>query len=1237
MNNSNDQSIQAALTTTETRPVFQMSDPLPIGMTTMLEASAGTGKTYTLAALAVRFIAEHDISISEILLVTFTKAATAELKDRIRERLSEAAEHLLECQDTDDPLLELLGKGEPDKIAIRRERIETAVAEYDTAQIHTIHGFCAQVRESLGVLADINTDSVPTGDEGSLMQQVCADLIFIEASKRVLSEAQALAPAQGSEDEAATDILPELPSLKSLTSEVQKARQLGDCAIEAESGQPNDLLLRELVQRALTELSLRLAQTGQVSFDSLLLIVRDAFREDPQLVKDLQGKFKVALIDEFQDTDPIQWEIFNTAFGSGDHKKGSSASSPAQPCTLLLVGDPKQAIYSFRGGDVYTYLAATHSAQQVQRLGTNQRSDNTAVRAMNALGQDQYFGEPEIEYQQVESSPRHAERKLVAPADDESPAEAKPVPGLVLRCILDPATSGVSASKTGKMSSESARERIFVDLADTAYQLLTDGVVFENGESRKLLAGDIAVLVGGRDKGPPIASALKKLGIPAILRMGDNVADSAAAEQWRTLFHALDRPAVTNRATAAAFSWFFGWSAEQVAEALSENDQDSQAASDLANLQRTLMDWAELMQSKGMAALFGEVRAHSDESRTYKTLLARVLGADSGERNLTDLEHVAELIHAEARARGRGLSAAAALSILDGLGGTGGDEIAGEAAQRRVESEADAVQILTIHGAKGLEFPVVLLPDLWAGGKRVQAGTHLSYFSKKSNRRVLDVSTTRPSSEGVSKQDRKKTAPHAHSETVRQNCGDQQRMTYVALTRAVHQSVVWWAPISGSGALKSGLARMLFNDNPELGAAEEVEEAKVATLESIRERIAERGAADVIQVVELQESGATQSDSVAIVEDAEDTEGHILREATLGRRLDRETFRWSYSSLQKKITSTKDDDAQGDPTDSRSEERGGQDEVPVGSSLDSDRSTELSSAELTDQEAETQGWNQPSPYLGLGGGIPFGNLVHSLLENVDFDAINLEEEIKQQLQRLTYHRVTEQQLEKLPTVLANTLRTPLGPQFGDIALSKLQAVDHLDELDFNLALAQQQPVSASQIGKVIRGHLESDDPFAQWAERLAKGLGHIKLQGYLSGSIDLTLRYKVGDQDKYSVVDYKTNQLTPAGQPGSLLDYHPAKLPKVMTHTHYALQALLYSVALHRYLRWRLPDYKPELHLGPVGYLFVRGMVGPDTPVVRRGRHDGVRAGVFCWQPQVELIEALSTLLAGGQTRAVAS
>ena len=1230
MSNRKNPSTEPVSMAPEDRPVFQIADALPMGMTTMLEASAGTGKTFALAALTVRFVAEQDISISQVLLVTFTRAATAELKDRIRVRLAESAEYLARCllgqNDTDDPLLEHLGNCENDQIAIRLERLERAVADYDTAQIHTIHGFCAQVRESLGILADLNTDSVPTGDEASLVQQVCADLLFIEASKRAAS----------SEVDSAEDAPAELPELGDLMKDVRKARQLGECVITAESGQAKDVLRRDLIELALQELARRLAQTGQVSFDSLLLIVRDALRADSQLVKDLQAKFKVALIDEFQDTDPVQWEIFNTAFGSGPRTAGASVTPTAHPCTLVLVGDPKQAIYSFRGGDVYTYLAAARDAK-VQRLGTNQRSDEAAVSAMNALAKDQFFGEPEIEYQQVESSPRHAGRKLVSSEVGQSPAETEPLPGLVLRCIVNAETSGLRDSQSGKLAADPVRERIAADLASVAAELLAEGVIEQDGSSRKLNPGDIAVLVGGKAGAPQIAEALKELGIPAILRMGDNVAGSEAADQWRTLFHALDRPAATNRATAASFTWFFGWSAEQVAEALAASDQDSQAASDLANLQRTLMDWAELMQSKGMAALFGAVRAHSDDSRVHKTLLARVLSADSGERNLTDLEHIAELIHAEARQRGRGLSASSALAILDGLSGTGSDEVAIEAAQRRVESEADAVQILTIHASKGLEFPVVLLPDLWSGGKRVQAGDELSYFSKDANCRVLDVSTERERSEGVPARTREKMAPRAYSESVRQNCGDQHRLTYVALTRAVHQSVVWWAPMDASGAFKTGLARMLFNNDPELGAGAKVDVGLTAPLELLAARFADSIASDVIELVEVQAPDASQSGVGSQGDDEVAVDGSSLGAATIDRELDRETFRWSYSSLQKKISSSKNADVEGDPTDSRSEDSRAQDELLVSPSSDSDKLADLAAAALTDQQAEAQGWSNPSPYLGLGGGIPFGNLVHELFENLDFAAENLEEEIKQELLKLTYHRVTEEQLEKLPQVLAETMRTPFGPQFGGLSLNTLEASDHLDELDFNLALAQQQPVSASQIGKVIRKHLDSDDPFAKWADRLATGLGHIKLQGYLSGSIDLTLRYTVDGQQKYSVVDYKTNQLSPRDQVGSLLDYHPAKLPKVMTHTHYALQALLYSVALHRYLRWRLPDYRPELHLGPVGYLFVRGMVGADTPVVRGGPHDGVRAGVFCWQPPVELIEELSTLLAGGQTQAVAS
>lgn len=1206
------------------RPVFQISDSLPLGRTTMLEASAGTGKTYALAALTVRFVAEEGIPIAQVLLVTFTRAATAELKDRIRDRLADAAAHLAEPIDTDDPLLVALANTTSTEVAIRRERLERAVTDYDTAQIHTIHGFCAQVRESLGVLADLNTEAVPTESESALIQEVCADLIFTEASKRTLPAVGAM--PDGSQVD--IDAFPALPTVGALVKNVQKARTLGDCVITAESGQPSDLLNKRLLEFALQEVADRTARSGGLSFDSLLSNVRDAVRSDAQLVQDVRGSFKVALIDEFQDTDPVQWEIFSTLFGSGTSSSAPSAASKKQTCTLVLVGDPKQAIYSFRGGDVYTYLAATGEASEVLRLGTNQRSDAAAVQAMNALGQQQCFGESQIAYQQVESSPRHARRTLISSESERT------LPGLVLRCVLNTETSGL---KGAKLASGPVRKRIAADLAEVAERLLTEGVIKNNGAERRVHAGDIAVLLSGKAQAPEIAQALKLLGIPAVLRMQDNVADSDAADQWRTLFYALDRPAATNRATAAAFTWFFGWTAEEVAAAIAEEDQESQAATELAHLQRRLMDWSELIMSQGMAALFGAVRADSDESRVHKTLIARVLSAESGERNLTDVEHVAELIHAEARSRGRGLSAAAALLILDGLGGAGSGEVASEAAQRRVESEADAVQIMTIHGSKGLEFPIVLLPELWSGGLKVQDKGELTFYSKEQKRRVLDVSTKGQDGTEFKGQTRAAMAPEATVETIRQNCGDQQRMTYVALTRAIHQSVVWWAPIPRSMSFKTGLGRMLFNDDPDLSANATVDCPSDATIEFLTERFAARNAAEVIEVVEVKAPKDAQSAAETDGPGNSAEEESQLAAATLGRSLDREAFRWSYSSLQKKMSASKNADAEADPTDSRSEDSGAQDEEAAFSRLGSDPQADMAAAELTQAEAEKYGWTEQSPYRGLGGGIPFGNLLHELFENLDFTAQDLPAEIEQELLKLTRHQVTDLQLEKLPQVLANVIGTPFGPQFGGLSLRTLQPKNRLNEMQFNLALSQGKAVSAAQIGKVISAYLPQGDPFKKWADGLATRLSHVKLQGYLSGSIDLTLRYEVEGDQKYSVVDYKTNQLSPRGPEGSLLDYHPTRLPAAMAHSQYTLQALLYTVALHRYLRWRLPGYKPEINLGPVGYLFVRGMVGPTTPTASTGAHHGVPAGVFCWQPPVEMIQALSAMLAGSTSQAVAS
>ena len=1167
--------------------LFAIDDALPSGGTTLIQASAGTGKTYALAALTVRYVAEHDIAISKILLVTFTRAATAELRDRIRKGLVEAADHLAEAiagaDDTsvDDPLLNVIGRGTAAELDERHGRLRRAIRDFDTAPISTIHGFCSQVLSSMGVLSPDNIDAVPAESEGEFISEVCADLLF-----RQLDE--------GTEDPLGGR------GLSGFVNLVQKARTLSDSTIEAESGKDEDRSAAALVAAAIAEIDDRLARTGGLSYNSLLSSVRNAIRTDPELAGKLRSLYDIALIDEFQDTDSVQWDIFRTVFGDASHSS-----------TLILVGDPKQAIYSFRGGDVYTYLEAKKQAT-VLSLGTNQRSDEAAVAAMNALGDGQIFGESEIGYQVVTSAERHRGRRLLD-------VDGSAAPGMVVRCLVDPAAADVD-----KLASDPARQRIAVDLADVAADLIVHGVVEAPGKDPvAVTAGMIAVLVGATWEADGIAEALRRRGIPAVLRLKDNVANSEAHSQWRTLLWALERPADTQRATAAALTWFFGWPAEQVAaaiEALSADRLPTAAATEhsvaheLVALQLQLVDWSDLLATKGMAALLGEVRRSNG-------LDPRLLGVDQGERNLTDLEHLAELVHAEVKTRGGGVSASTALTILNALSSSPSDEVAVDSAQRRIESDADAVQIMTIHGAKGLEFPIVLLPSLWAGGKRVQAQAPYSFYDHALQRRVLDVSTGHPKDENRPKRSAAQMAPIASGEARRQACGDQHRMTYVALTRAVHQSVVWWSPVGSGGGL-TGLARLLFGA-PDDGTAD----AKVAipppdkTVQYLKDRFGDRGAGGVLRVDEISSpTGSTNVVHQTVNADAD----AVLTVAALDRDLARDTRFWSFSSLSKFIRADRISTGGADPTIESGDDRGAGDEdgepLPsAGANGEPHAFSDIADA------------GRVSPFDGLGAGKDFGNLVHDLFEHLDFRADDLDIAVADLLASRGGSSVTDEQRARLPKALAEVVTTPLGERFGNLRLADLEATDHLDEMNFYLPVAPDRPVSASSIGAVIRRHLADDDLLAPWADRLATGLANLDLQGYLNGSIDLTLRYRVDGGYRYSVIDYKTNNLAPKGIPGLVSHYGPEQMAKTMAHAHYALQAVIYSVALHRYLRWRLADYDPAVHLGPVGYLFIRAMVGANTPVVASGPHAGTPVGVFTWQLSPSLIEAVSALFAGDE------
>jgi exodeoxyribonuclease V beta subunit len=295
-------------------------------------------------------------------------------------------------------------------------------------------------------------------------------------------------------------------------------------------------------------------------------------------------------------------------------------------------------------------------------------------------------------------------------------------------------------------------------------------------------------------------------------------------------------------------------------------------------------------------------------------------------------------------------------------------------------------------------------------------------------------------------------------------------------------------------------------------------------------------------------------------------------------------------------------------------------------------SSEPEVMELDDEVAEiplvasATGAGVPSPMADLPAGAKFGTLVHAVLETADPFAVDLAAELEAQIREHAVWWPVDVEASDLAAAMVPMHDTPLGPLADGLTLRQIGLRDRMREMDFEFPLAGGDFRSAgpqirlAHVGKLLRKHLPKDDPLASYADRLTgPALGGQSLKGYLTGSVDAVLR--VGE--RYLVVDFKTNWLGDPTRPLTAADYGRPRLVEAMLHSDYPLQALLYSVVLHRFLRWRLPGYAPERHLGGVMYLFLRGMCGPDTPVV-----DGHPAGVFDWQPPAALITAMSELVA---------
>ncbi len=714
----------------------------------------------------------------------------------------------------------------------------------------------------------------------------------------------------------------------------------------------------------------------------------------------------------------------------------------------------------------------------------------------------------------------------------------------------------VKLTPAGYASLNEARACIAADLAGDVVRLLTSRVAVGGGPVRP---GDIAVLVHRNRDALAVRDALDDAGVPAVVNGAGSVFGTTSAQAWLRLLAALERPAAASTARLAALSPFIGWSAERVALA------DEAAWEDLhARLHR----WAAVLRLRGVAALFETI------SRVER-LDRRVLERTDGERELTDLRHVSQLLHGVATAEQLGVTALT--GWLRERIDEAGDEDDAEDRSRRLESDAEAVQVLTIYRSKGLEFPVVYCPYLWDPGFIPEDEPPI--FHDANGRRTIDVS-----GDGGPDTD----TGWAH---IVERRGEELRLAYVALTRARHQAVLWWA--GTYVARDSALCRLLFFRDADGNVR--AEGNRTPTDEEIASRFDELGL-----TVERVDGGAGE---VWVDREPSSTELAVGR---FDRTLDPTWRRTSYSGITSGVHEA--------TVGSEEEERREPDEVVVVGSTD-------------DVTVEPALRAVPSLLATMPGGADVGTFVHGVLEGADFAADDLDAELWASFGTTAAREAVEVGDRSLVIAgLAAAVDTPLGSVVGDMRLRDIGRGDRVDELGFELPLCGGDTpagsLAVSEIGALLTEHLPAGDPFAGYAPRLSDPVLQSELRGYLSGSLDLVFR--TADR-RYAVVDYKTNWLGVEGEPLSVWHYRPSALLDAMYAAHYPLQALLYTVALHRYLRWRVAGYDPERHIAGVLYLFVRGMVGAETPVV-----GGAPCGVFGWRPPAPLVEALSDLLDRG-------
>ncbi|MCP9774267.1 UvrD-helicase domain-containing protein [Cyanobium sp. WAJ14-Wanaka] len=1271
--------------------------PLAPGLR-LLEASAGTGKTFALAHLVLRLVGEEQLGLGELLVVTFTEAAAAELRDRIGQRLSQAQACLADpSREIPDPVLASWldhwgesgdrsgGLASGDSTALQA-RLLMALEELDSADITTIHGFCRRTLQRQALEAGQPPDLQLEAESGPLVRQVAHDYWqqqvlalpehLLAGLMTSIKGPQALEPllAQLDGDPALQldplppglgleePLAPQLEGLwqgwwhdlnqhwpqrgaeleASLRAAAAHWRELG-CkstgkyspkptkdrralldswlqgsdldsqqrgdygairgqellseyfhpgaflkvarpieaptsgdpslpqpelmgAIAAAMEGPAEALLLHACHWGRAELKARRERRGRLGFAQLLEGLDPGEQASTPLLRAVGERYRAALIDEFQDTDPIQWRILAGAFQPSEHR-------------IVLVGDPKQAIYRFRGGELATYLLARECARKeggISSLQNNFRSSQPLLEGLNRL-MAPGLRRSELEVLEV--------RAMANKGTIELAAGEQPLQLLWLGADRPAGSPAPSRSQLDQMLPKR--------IAAFTAQLLARRLVISKahqgdqaGQGEILGANGICLLVGTHSQAEALRQALEYEGIASRLVSKGDVLESEGAGALQRFLDALADPANPNRLRLLAASALLGWSAEQLA---------STTAEQWGELAARLGAMAEQLPRRGLLGILGSLLEEQG--------LARL---SLGGRLLADLQQSAELVQECLHTERLGPAAAA-----DWLRRRRLDPVRDvpEAHQPHSDAVDAAVSVVTVHRSKGLEYPVVICPYLWqAPSTQARAGQRLGVRWHPPDAAlgapVLDLHLNGHWGRGY----------QARSQQLEAELAERERLAYVAATRAQQLLVLAWGPAHGQGG--NPLSPWLFSQ--EQGDCDYTSRSDADWLELLKLEMESRRVP--IELLTGPAAGAAASAARSAEPAAAPTK--LGRGPVPERNFDSRWGRSSYTSWTKGSHGAAPQALEeGRETDDPSQEV-----AQLGAQL---------GAQVGDQDSITANWSDQGPLAQFPRGAQAGDCLHRILEQIDY-----QQEADHPCRRGICERELQRsgidinQADAVLLGLQQLLDTPLGGPLGPFKLNQLGQGQRLNELNFDLPIAL---VEAQALATCFAGH-----PGGQFGASYAASLAQLSVasEGFLTGSMDLIFRAADRQgQPRWWVADWKSNWLGERDANGKPLacgplHYTTAAMAGLMEANHYPLQAHLYLVALHRYLRWRLSDYEPERDLGGSLYLFLRGVPGASPQALAIANNEELMVpGVFVDIAPLERLLALDRLLGNSWAR----